>query len=164
MNASNPLNAERLLKSINRDINACNQLISLLEHEHTALLARDTDSLERIINEKSALLSQLNQSAIIRTQWINHYKNSAQDSQEAMINSFSELASEAGLQVQWEHLQSLFQQCKAANDINGKTMARSQVTNERLLNILRGQHNTSHLYDGKGTKGHRTQGNTLGQA
>ncbi len=164
MNFSNPLNTERLLKSIERDISACNQLISLLEHEHTALIARDTETLESIINDKSTLLSQLNQSAMTRTQWVNHYKNSTQNSQDAMIHSFTELANETGLQEQWQHLQSLFKQCKAANDINGKTMARSQVTNERLLNILRGQHNTPHLYDGKGAKGNRSQGNTLGQA
>ena len=164
MSFTNPLNNERLQKSIERDINTCKKLIELLNQEHSALINRNTDVLEGIITEKSTLLNQLNQSAITRSQWVNHYKNITDSVEESEISSFTALAEKTGLKEKWIELQLLFKQCKTANEINGKAMSRSQVTNERLLSILRGQHNTPHLYNGKGTKGKRALGNTLGQA
>lgn len=164
MSFTNPLNTERLQKSIERDINACKKLIDLLNQEHSALIARNTEILEGIINEKSALLNQLNQSAITRSQWVNHYKSITDSAEQSDVSSFTALAEKTGLKVKWIELQMLVKQCKTANEINGKAMSRSQVTNEKLLNILRGQHNAPHLYDGKGTKGKRALGNTLGQA
>lgn len=164
MSFDNTLNIERLQKGIALDIHACEQLLELLSREHLALTQRNTEQLEKIINDKSVILSQLNQSAITRSQWVNHFKQASQSQPQAITDTFTAVAQKAGLAKQWETLQALFKQCKMANEINGKTMTRSQATNERLLSILRGQHNNPHLYDGKGAKGQRGLGNTLGQA
>ena len=164
MSFAHPLNNDRLAKSISNDINACQNLLALLEQEREHLKKREIESLDTIIEAKSKLLNQLHQSAFTRTQWTNQYQSEAQNGNASAEQSFSQYANENGLTEQWQKLQDLFKACQNANEVNGKVMMRSQSTHERLLNILRGQDNNSPLYNGKGTKHNQNARGTLGEA
>ncbi|BCD99259.1 flagella synthesis protein FlgN [Marinagarivorans cellulosilyticus] len=165
MSFAHPLNNDRLAKSISNDINACQNLLALLEQEREHLKKREIDSLDALIEAKSKLLNQLHQSALTRTQWTSQYQSEAQQSTASSAEQvFSQYAIENGLAEQWQKLQQLFKACQDANEVNGKVMMRSQSTHERLLNILRGQGNNSPLYNGKGAKHNQNSRGTLGEA
>ncbi|HEY7773210.1 MAG TPA: flagellar protein FlgN [Marinagarivorans sp.] len=165
MSFNHPLNNERLAKSINNDIYACEKLLSLLEQEREHLAQRNIDELDPLIEAKSLLLNQLHQSAVARTQWSAQFQAQAQDRDDDLLEkSFSDFAQENGLAEQWQKLQGLFKACQAANEVNGKAMMRSQSTHERLLNILRGQGSSSSLYNDKGAKHNQNSRGTLGEA
>lgn len=164
MITTNPLNIERLAKGITHDINTCEQLLALLKEEQNLLKERKLDSLEQLVNEKSHLLNQLHHSAVSRAQWIAHFNREKPAANQETEAAFSEIAEQLGLSEDWAALKSLFKACQDANEINGKTLARSHATHERLLNILRGQGNDQTLYTGKGAASKSQSGTRLGEA
>lgn len=164
MITTNPLNIERLAKGITRDIETCEQLLVFLAQEQTLLKERELESLEQLVNDKSQLLNQLHQSAVSRTQWIAHFNREKPNADQETEAAFSEIAEQLGLSEDWAKLKKLFKACQEANEVNGKTLARSQATHERLLNILRGQGNGQTLYTGKGAASKSNFGTRLGEA
>jgi flagella synthesis protein FlgN len=164
MSFSNPLNNDRLAKSISQDIQACEHLRELLSKERELLKNREIDALDPLIEAKTKILNQLNQSAITRSQWTAHYQRESQQAEQDIAKVFIQYAKENGLAEQWRKLQSLFKECQMANEINGKTLMRSQSTHERLLSILRGQSVANNLYTDKGAKRNSASGSALGKA
>lgn len=164
MNTTNPLNIERLAKGITRDIDACEQLLTLLHQEQTLLKERQLESLEQLVNDKSQLLNQLHQSAVARSQWIAHFQREKPTADQETETAFSDIAEQLGLSDDWAKLKRLFKACQDANEVNGKTLARSHATHERLLNILRGQGDSQGLYTGKGAASKNNYGTRLGEA
>ncbi|SMF36142.1 flagella synthesis protein FlgN [Alteromonadaceae bacterium Bs31] len=157
-----PIQAQELVTHLQADIAACESLLELLEQERSALGERDTETIEALLEQKAEQLSILEASAQTRTRWSKQYLSADAVDQEPLKRAWQSLLDQAEhpqLVQLWEHLKELQQACKAANEVNGKILARNQKTFGRLLEIVRGQTATPKLYSaaGKSTASHISQ-------
>jgi flagella synthesis protein FlgN len=142
------LSQDTLLQHIGQDISACRNLLQLLEQERDALKARDLTALEDVIQNKSANLQHLEQSAKQRSIWL------------ALLRTCKPQVEQT-----WGELKDLLRECQEQNEINGKLLARNQQVFSRLLSIVRGQDDDSGpLYTAKGGRGAGSGLQKLGEA
>lgn len=156
------LTHETLLQHIGQDVSACRNLVALLEQEREALKSRDLATLEDVIQNKSANLLHLEQSAKQRSAWIApHVKpnDTAENAWLALIGSHK-----PQIQQTWDELRNLLRECQEQNEINGKLLARNQQVFSRLLDIVRGKDESGPLYTAKGGRGAGTGAHKLGEA
>ncbi len=159
-NAMNlPIQPQQLLKHLQTDITACEQLLALLEQERKALGERDMETIEGLLQQKAEKLSILEASAQVRTDWSKNYLSANSKDQQALKQAWQKILEQLDhpqLQQLWERLKELQLACKTANEVNGKILARNQKTFSRLLEIVRGQTATPKLYSaaGKSTASH----------
>lgn len=156
------LNITLLREMIAQDSAALAQLKQLLAYEREQLEQRKQEELPRIIEQKSILLDQLNNSAKQRQQILNtlNLPNNAQGWNTLLQRNITTQP----LVGDWKLLVSEFEDCQKMNDINGKMIARSQQTLSHLLNLLRGKVPTPSLYTAQGTKTQNTASYTVAKA
>lgn len=156
------LSQETLLQHIGQDVSACRNLLQLLEQERDALKARDLTALEDIIQNKSANLLHLEQSAKQRSVWaasLKQPKDSVEDTWLALLRTCKPQVEQT-----WSELKELLRECQEQNEINGKLLARNQQVFSRLLSIVRGQDESGPLYTAKGGRGAGSSVQKLGEA
>lgn len=146
---------------ISSDIHACESLLSLFKSEREALKMRDTDSLDKILQDKSTYMEKLEQSATMRQQWT---RQVAQNDPEVAWNDLLSSLKGSDVKEQWLTLKKLFKRCKEENEINGRLVARNQQVYGRLIEILRGQTAAPNLYNAKGSASSQSGSNTFGEA
>lgn len=147
--------------NIEQGVEACQKLLILLEDERTALKARDTKELERIIKDKSTCLLALEQTAKQRMEWL------SVDATEGGLDSvWSQHIEQLDPQLAplWQRFKTLLEDCRTHNDINGKMLARNQQVFKRLVAIVRGQTDQQPLYSPKGNRGAMKAYQKLGEA
>jgi len=155
------MSADAVEQLISSDIAACESLLQLLDEEQNALKDRQIEALEPIIEKKTSFLLHLEQSAIKRQQWSQQAKIAADSSAwQDLIEEFKR----PGLLEQWRKLKALLDDCRDANEINGKLLARSQEMFERISNILRGQNQKVSLYGASGRTTQSANSSRVGEA
>lgn len=143
------------------DITACESLLELFESEREALKMRDSDSLDKILQDKSDYLQKLEQSAVMRQQWSRQVaRNDASVAWDELLNSLAD----TNVKEQWTMLKALFKRCKEENEINGRLVARNQQVFGRLIEILRGQTAAPNLYNANGSASAGAGSNKFGEA
>jgi flagella synthesis protein FlgN len=109
-----------ILTLLNQQQQHLDVLLSLLRQELAALASRDIESLNRITNEKTTLLQQLNDT----------------DNQLAAQPSLAQCKQQDWFKQQVTQLDELLEQCKRHNDINQQTLEQSQLTLARFKTEL----------------------------
>jgi flagella synthesis protein FlgN len=143
---------QQIADSIDGDIIACEHLIHLLHHERDLLSERAFEPLDLIIQEKADWLKKLEHSARVRQACLEASGIAqASDPNSAFLHWLTANKQEQ-LAERWERLKDLLNQCKEANEVNGKLIHRGQATHQTLVGILRGQDHQTMLYTGKGIK------------
>jgi flagella synthesis protein FlgN len=155
------LTQENAKNHLRQDISACQTLLTLLDNERQALKARDPQQLEDVIQNKTALLLHLEQSAKQRGQWVS-VAGTKQKSEALWLEQLRKL--DPVLERTWGEFKDLLKVCQEQNEINGKLLARNQQVFERLLAIVRGQGENSPLYTAKGNRGNGYNFQKLGEA
>lgn len=156
------LTQETLQQHIRQDISACRLLLQFLEQEREALKARDVDKLEEIIQNKSANLLHLEQSAKQRSAWVAKQLKPNEKAEAAWKTLIQSTKPEA--QREWDEFRGLLRQCQEQNEVNGKLLARNQQVFSRLLAIVRGKDEGDPLYNAKGGRGAGYNFQKLGEA
>jgi flagella synthesis protein FlgN len=156
------LNISSLREMIAQDSAALGQLKQLLAYEREQLEQRKQDELPRIIEQKSNLLDQLNNSAKQRQQILTALGLPANT--QGWDTLLQRNLTTQPLLGDWKLLVSEFEDCQSMNDINGKMIARSQQTLSHLLNLLRGKVPSPSLYTAQGTKTQNTSSYTVAKA
>lgn len=156
------LTQENLQQHIRQDIDACRALLQLLEQEREALQARDADALEGIIQNKSANLLHLEQSARQRSAWVAEQHKPNETTEDIWGELIRTTLPQA--QGEWDEFRSLLRQCQEENEINGKLLARNQQVFSRLLALVRGKDDSDPLYNAKGGRGAGYNFQKLGEA
>jgi flagellar biosynthesis protein FlgN len=156
------LNPTLLREMIAQDSAALTQLKQLLADEREQLEQRKQDELPRIIEQKTALLDQLNHSAKQRQQILTalNLPTNAQGWNTLLQRNITTQP----LVEDWTLLVSEFEDCQKMNDINGKMIARSQQTLSHLLGLLKGKIPAPSLYTAQGTKTQATSSYTVAKA
>lgn len=156
------LSHDILKNHIKQDIQACTQLLQLLDEERQALKSRDLEKLEEIIQNKATNLQHLEQSARLRGTWVTQNSEPSETQEKAWLALLRQ--NPPSIEEQWQKFKTLLQQCQEQNEINGKLLARNQQVFSRLLSIVRGQDSTAPVYTPKGSRGAGHSAQKLGEA
>jgi flagellar biosynthesis protein FlgN len=142
---------KKIRSLIQADIASAQQLLVALKSEREALQQRDYLRVTDIIASKTNILDLLESHSIQRQQLIKEAGLRCQgNTMEEQWADLIKIIADPALQADWEHLLQALRDCRHANSVNGKMIARGQQSLGRLLNILRGQIDTPELYNQKG--------------
>lgn len=150
-----------LLQFFNDDIGTAKQLLELINAEFQALEARDLPSLEKILGEKLPLLNLLDQHGTARSTLLRQQELSAD---KAGLETFASRRSDGDeILTRSNELSLLLEQCREANQRNGRLIRANQASLQSVLGILRGGE-TPGLYDSRGGAARIGQQRPLSQA
>ena len=137
----------QIAKIIEQELQAANNLLSLLKQESEALSQRDITQLGTIIERKSQELVSLDQALRQRQQLMQSQKLPMDVKHWRLLLS---RCRDERLMSQWQQLEDNIKLCKKENEVNGKLLARSQRVINRLTAVLKGQSADTALYNHKG--------------
>ena len=151
-------NIAQLLKL---DCQHAEKLAAVLKAERQILQQRDQHQLATLIGEKEQLLAKLDQSAKLRSQWLQQlgFKPNAEAWQ-----TLIEQQQDSALLETWKSLSSAVRDCRELNEVNGRLIGRSQQTLTKLLNIMRGTSASPQLYGSDGNTQNRSESRCFTQA
>lgn len=158
--ANSPLktNIDQLLSL---DLQHSTRLENVLREERLTLQQRDQQQLSALVEEKEQLLSKLDQSAKLRSQWLQQLglKASADDWEKLVLKQ-----QDPSLTDRFQALNDSIKNCRELNEVNGRLIGRSQQTLAKLLNIMRGTQATPQLYGSDGSTQNRSESRCFTQA
>lgn len=140
-------NPKQVFEHLQADTSTCSALVELLQQEATALKERHYDQLAEISSSKAPLLITLEKNSQVRQQWLQHYRQT--HPQADWLEFLNHLAG-SYLTDAWNQLETLFKECQRLNTTNGRLIAKSRMSVNHLLDIIRGLHNTPKLYNQAG--------------
>lgn len=150
-----------LLHLFIEDIGTAQRLLELIDAEFQAMGERDLPRLEQILGEKLPLLGLLEQHGTARSQLLAAQQLSADRAGLEALASRS--ANGAELLSRSDELNALLEQCRDANQRNGRLIRANQASLKSVLGILRGGE-TPGLYDSRGGAARIAQQRPLSQA
>lgn len=150
-----------LLQLFIDDIGTAKHLLELINAEFQALGERDLPRLEKVLGEKLPLLSLLDQHGTIRSTLLRQHELSADKSG---LETFASRRSDGPeILARSDELNLLLEQCRDANQRNGRLIRANQASLQSVLGILRGGE-TPGLYDSRGGAARIGQQRPLSQA
>jgi len=156
------INPQLTQTMLERDQQAAQALLLLLQQEGQLLQARDHQELTDLIDEKSKHIHVLNGHADERLAVLESLGMAPTHVEwENLLASDPALAPCLPL---WQEIKTILQQCQQLNDINGKLINRSQQTLVRLLDLVRGKTASPQLYNAAGASSHTPSSQTLTRA
>lgn len=156
------LHPSQIQQMLDSDTAAVKNLIELLEREKSLIETRQLQELAQLVDDKTALISLLDQHARIRHQLLSEAELPCNASG---WNSFLDrIPGAISMREGWLLLNRDFAQCQQLNEINGKLITRSAQTIEHLLGLLRGQTPSPSLYTAKGSRIQEHSGITIAKA
>jgi flagella synthesis protein FlgN len=134
------LKTEKLINSLQQEINWISQLTDLLSKEKIALTERRFEELEALAQQKESLAKQIEQSAGTRIELleISSHKNNAKLGLQTFL---SQCTTEETAQITQlnSQLSEKLVLCRELNSVNGQVIATNLNTRQELINILTGQ-------------------------
>ncbi len=151
-------NSNPLAVLIEQDLQAAQNLLALLQEEREALEARDRERLQTALEAKLGPMQILEHNAQQRANLLtgNGYSNNNPGWEKFLTDRKME-----DLLPRWSEVKDIVQQAKAANDANGKLIARNRQTLEKLRNLIRGQTGVPTLYTNAGKTTGQANSHTL---
>ena len=139
---------QRLLELLLKDIETAQQLLTLLEHEFSALSERALTTLQELLTQKQPALLALQQHSSERSQLLRQNNLSADQQGLTALAAHSAIGPQ--LLDSSAQLNALLDQCQHANLRNGRLIRSNQTSVNSMLNIIRGT-DTPSLYDKTGS-------------
>jgi len=161
MSSPLPFTAQELQQHVLHDLQCCEALLGILSEEEAALTERNSEQVEKLLEQKVPLLEKLELSMNTRKKWTQN--TSFDGSQEAWQAVIIDLKDSA-LRDRWQTLQQRYQQVRDQNEINGRLLSRHQHTVTRVLDLLRGKNIAPNLYTASGQSSTRSSSNLFGEA
>lgn len=149
-----PQDAQTLKTLLQRQINAANAVMEKLKYEREALEKRNFDAITLLQKDKHTLLAQLNDAEEARQRLV---KQMQLDFGQAGFEEFCTHVPQqwrAAFNALWEERKSLLENCRNANEINGRILYHTHMASERIMSTLRGQSQSQYVYNAKGRKGY----------
>lgn len=139
-------------------------LNELLDAEYQALQQRDVAQLQTLVEQKTAVLLQLEENNQNRNQYfitadITPDKTGLADYQTRLSNTEA-----LSFKSCWTELEAILKQVNDKNKRNEIVITRNSRNLEQLMSILRGQNQKNTLYNQSGGKGNYSAQSSLGKA
>jgi flagellar biosynthesis/type III secretory pathway chaperone len=151
-----------LTKQVTKQISYAEQLLELLASENEVLITNDPQSLDKVVEEKQTLLTQLESGMVTITKSLSKHGFTAD------IDGFNtllqQLPNNSPLHRQWHKLQALALQCKNSNEVNGGIVSQRQHHIRQAMDILKGKPSSKNTYDKQGTLDTRSDNNRVTKA
>lgn len=151
-----------LLQQLTDDIGTARTLLELTDAEYLALAERNLAGLEQLLTQKQALLALLGQHGTLRSQALAKAQLSADRNGLAKLAAGSAIGDE--ILIQAEQLEDILEDCRKANERNGKLIRANQSAVGTMLQVLQGTTTTPDLYDRRGSAAKSTHHRPLSQA
>ncbi|WP_417779650.1 flagella synthesis protein FlgN [Stutzerimonas xanthomarina] len=151
-----------LLQQLIDDIGTAQTLREVADAEHLALAERNLGELEQLLTQKQALLALLSQHGTLRSQALAKAQLSSDRNGLAQFAAASEIGDE--ILAQAEQLERVLEECRKANERNGRLIRANQSAVGTMLQVLQGTTQTPDLYDRRGTAAKSTHHRPLSQA
>jgi flagella synthesis protein FlgN len=154
-----PATIQTVHQLLENSIRITDELLSLLEQERSHLQQRNHNAIPPLLEQKQQLMSQLEQGAELRQQWLADTPQQTDQTQEEL---WCTLLTELGgptLSTLWDAFKDKLVACQQGNEVNGKMIGRGQQSIRQLLTLLKGQVETPKLYNQAGN----TQSHSLSQ-
>lgn len=156
------INPQLTAAMLERDLQAAQALLVLLQEERQLLEHRDHQALAALIEQKNTHIGVLNHHAGERQAVLESLgMEPGNRDWEALLAGDPALNEHLPL---WQRVKDTVAECRQLNDINGKLINRSQQTLVRLLNLVRGKTATPQLYNAAGASTHTPSSHTLTRA
>ena len=128
-------NRKNVLAHLDQQIDAMMQVLTSLNAESEALVARDADALETALGGKTEALKK------------------AAELEQSRLSMQSVDTDSAGVSARWDELLELTRQCQAKNIFNGNLIRGQRRRVEDTLHWLRGDVDAAHIYGPDGERG-----------
>ena len=151
-----------LLQQLIDDIGTARTLRELTDAEYLALAERNLGGLEQLLTQKQALLALLGQHGTLRSQALARAQLSSDRNGLEQFAAGSEIGDD--ILTQAEQLEDILEDCRNANERNGKLIRANQSAVGTMLQVLQGTTQTPGLYDRRGTAAKSTHHRPLSQA
>ena len=148
----NPKVAQQLLQAINEDFNLAAQLKELLKEERSYLEQRQYTAHQQLIKSKTDYLMQLEKADCQRRQVMTEMGFSHDKSGFDQFVKQIPPAWQARFYSSWEKLSDTLNACARLNKVNGKILAHSQNSMDRLMSIIKGTNNNVSIYQSNGRR------------
>lgn len=156
------LDHHQVRQMLAQDTSTVAQLSELLQQERDLLPSRDHTLLSQILEQKTRLIEQLGQNALVRQQLLRQL--GLAENAEGWDLFLQRNSLTLPLREGWQQLQAAFSECKTRNEINGRLISRSRQTLDQLLNLLRGKAPAANLYNASGAQSQQSHSHSLAKA
>jgi flagella synthesis protein FlgN len=153
--------ADQLKTLLKQDISDLNNLTSLLELEKETLKTRNSSEIESIAKQKSTVVQTLEARSKLKARSI---ARSGLGIRPGQVEKSLSALDDAELLQLWQSSQKKLAHCKDRNQVNGGIIAQSLQRTNRLMTIIRGQHNAPNLYGQQGKAKSYTDSHKIGSA
>ncbi|MFT7687489.1 MAG: flagellar biosynthesis/type III secretory pathway chaperone [Candidatus Azotimanducaceae bacterium] len=151
----------QFVKRLEIELSRYQALKETLEEERTLLVDRDFERFTRLLEQKHALLSALESDNQKRCDFLKAKSLPVSKAGiEALITALP-LAQQHSVELKWQSLNLLIDDCARLNDINARITHRAQSSTHHMLSLLRGQSAGFELYGKKGTSTDRSRPLTI---
>jgi len=141
---STTFDAARISAHLRSTISHCEQFLTLLKLEESALHNRDTDAIESLLEEKLPLIDALEHAAQVQKTWVQEIGN------EEDLQARLEREIGPDFVTLWRRAKELYQATRAQNEINGRLLSKQNRSISHVLDVMRGRTATPSLYTSAG--------------
>lgn len=147
-----PQAAQQLLKAIEQDYTLAIELKAILQEEKTSLEKRQYAAHPALLSKKTQLLMSLEEADSARRQAMSNMGLSLDKLGFDQFVRQVPATWQERFQSSWEKLSDTMNTCARLNKVNGKILAHSQNSMERLMSIIKGNVNQVSVYQANGRK------------
>ena len=155
------MSPEYFANQLSEDIEHAQKLLTLINEEQQALVARDLPKLETLLDHKQPILILLAQHASERSRFLQDNGFSAD--RDGLISFCKAQNLGNGIVESADVLANVIEQCRDTNEQHGRAIRSYQAATGKVLGLLRGTDAPS-LYDQKGASSKSSQARPLSQA
>lgn len=147
-----PKIAQQLLQTMEQDLVLATRLNQLLREERTYLEQRQFPAYQKVVKEKTQLLLELDQTDNERKDLMASMGFSADRQGFMAFMDFVPASWKDKFRHTWEGLSATMNTCARLNKVNGKILAHSHNTMERLMQVIRGTQHQTAVYQADGRR------------
>jgi len=138
---------DQLKLYLKQDISDLSTLRILLDQEKESLKVRDNNLIEKLSQQKSQLVQQIESRSKLKARLI---ASSGMGTRPGEVESSLNTLNDDELMCLWKESRHKLVDCKEQNSVNGTIISRSLQRTNRLMMIVRGQNKTQNLYGDQG--------------
>ncbi|MFD2228785.1 flagella synthesis protein FlgN [Alkalimarinus sediminis] len=142
-----PLSVDRLKTLLQDDIKDLTKLSEILNKERTALKERSNTAIQTLASEKSTCIKSIEYRAKEKAKM---FVDAGYQIKKGEFEKAIAEIQDPSLQALWRKVNIGLRFCQDQNTINGKVVSHSLKRVNKLMDIVRGQHNKPNLYGSSG--------------
>ena len=131
---------------LEKDLTDISNLRATLKEEANALKERDSEKINHLARNKGTLVKQIEDRARAKVKLITA---SGAQIEAGKVKSGIEALGDPELANLWNESLAQLDDCKQLNQINGLVIERSRARNQKIMDLVRGQHAKPKLYGNK---------------